>query len=216
MLPKYFNKRLITLFFFIIIRALLYAQEKVQYSNKPFSKFSFTVGLTTSDLIKDSINYAPGILFNGGFIYSLTLSDKLNANIELLYSGKAIKIDEPIIKFRYYYVDIPLYAQIKLSENIKGNVGGQFSKFTNSTVTILDGTSTNGVNALKHKNIKDMDYVFLLGAEFDLNDNLTLEVRYSLSASTFFEKNKANFSVFQVSFNYTAIKTYRQFFHMKT
>ena len=211
MFTKSFNKVVLISSLFLFLSNTLFSQ--VVYSNKASSVFSFTIGLTASDLLKDSINYSTGILFNGGFVYSLMLSDKINLNAELLYAGRAVKTDKPITKYRYYAADIPLYMQYKLNENIRVNVGGQFSKFINATITTLDGSNANGVHTRKYKNIKNEDYSFLLGGEIDLNKNLTIGARYLLSASTFFEKGKPNFGVFQLSFNYSVIRTYKQFFH---
>jgi hypothetical protein len=185
------------------------------YTNTPSSKFSCTIGLTASDLINDSSNYSTGILFNAGFVYSLRLSEKLNVNIELLYSGKAVKTETPIVKYRYFYADIPLYLQYNFNDNSRANIGGQYSIFTNSIVSQIDGSSANGVNNIKYENIKNNDYGFLLGAEIDCTEKLTLTARYTLSSSTFFEKNQPNFGIFNLAFRYTLSSTYKQFFGKK-
>lgn len=182
------------------------------YSNKASSIVSFSVGLTSSNLIKDSIDYTSGILFNGGVVYSLTLSEKINIAAEILYAGKGFKRDLPIIKYRYFYVDIPLYLQVKLSENVRLNVGAQYSKFTNSQVINIDGSNKNGVHVQKFNNIKNDDYGFLVGAEIDFTENLAMGARYTISSSTFFEKNKPNFGVFQLSFKYAIYRSYKQLF----
>ncbi len=196
----------------ICFTGLLRAQV---YTNTPSSTFSFSIGLTVSDLIKDTLNYTPGILFNGGFVYSLRLSGKLNATVELLYTGKAVKTDNPIVKYRFMYVDIPFYINYNLNENFRVNVGVQYSIFTNSIVSQIDGSNKNGVNNIKYKNIKNNDFSFLLGAEMDLNEKLTFTIRYTLSESTFFGKSKPNFGVFNLAFRYPLSSTYKQFFSKK-
>ena len=117
---------------FIIIWVLCFFSRTVfsqdVYSNKESATFSFTLGLTSSDLYHDTINYSQGILFNGGLVYTLTFSDKLNAGIELSYTGKSVKKDNPIIKYRFGYIDIPLYLQYKISDGIRANIGVQYSK----------------------------------------------------------------------------------------
>ncbi|HEY0029969.1 MAG TPA: outer membrane beta-barrel protein [Bacteroidia bacterium] len=183
------------------------------YSNKESSTFSMTVGLTSSNLINDSVKYRSGILCNGGFIYSVVLSEKLNIGVEALYTGKAFKNESPIIKYRYFYIDVPLYLQYKLSENIRFNLGAQYSSFTNSKIVVIDQSSNSGVNIKPSSSIKNTDYGFLAGAEIDLSDNLALTARYTISASTFFEKDAINFGVFQLSFNYSMFRTHKQFFH---
>ena len=181
------------------------------YSNKESSTFSFTAGMTSSNLLNDSVKYKSGISFTGGFIYTIVLSDNFNVGEELLYTGKAFKNDQPIIKYRYFYLDIPLYAQYKLGENIRFNLGAQYSTFTNSQVVVLDPANANGVNVKPYNNIKPADVGVLFGTEIDLTKNLALTARYTLSASTFLSKNQVNFGVFQLSFNYSVYRSHKQF-----
>jgi len=110
------------------------------YSSEPSSTFFFTVGLTSSHLINDTNSYKPGILFSGGFIYSVSLNDRSNIALECLYTGKGFKQESPIIKYRYYYIDAPLYLQLKWGENIRFNMGVQYSTFVNSQMVFLDGS----------------------------------------------------------------------------
>jgi opacity protein-like surface antigen len=180
------------------------------YSNKEFSRFSFTGGMTSSRLLHDSISYKPAISFGGGFRYSVRLSDQLNIGIEALYTGKAFKTEAPIIKYRYFYIDIPLYLQYKLGESVRFNFGGQASAFTNSKVELLDGSNSSGVNVKNYKSIKAMDYSALGGVEFDFTDDISMGLRYTVSTSTFFRKYQPNFSVFEVSFNYVVYRSHRE------
>ncbi|MGQ0827196.1 MAG: outer membrane beta-barrel protein [Bacteroidota bacterium] len=189
--------------------------SQIVYSSKPSSTFFFTIGLTSSHLINDTNSYKSGILFNGGFIYSVNVTDKINIALECLYTGKGLKQDSPIIKYRYYYIDVPLYLQLKLSESFRFNIGMQYSTFSNSQIVLLDPSKKNGVNVEKHTAIKNTDYGFLLGTEIDITKNFAIAARYTISGSTFFEKAQVNFGVFQLSFNYTAFRTYKQFFHKK-
>jgi len=185
------------------------------YSSKPSSTFFFTLGFTSSRLINDTNSYKSGILFNGGFIYTVSATDKLNIALELLYTGKGLKQDSPLIKYRYYYIDLPLYVQLKLGENIRFNIGTQYSTFVNSQVVYIDVSKKNGINIETHTAIKNTDYGFLLGTEIDITKTIAIAARYTISGSTFFEKNQVNFGVFQLSFNYAAFRTYKQFFHKK-
>ncbi|MGZ4061264.1 MAG: outer membrane beta-barrel protein, partial [Bacteroidia bacterium] len=197
MRPDLFYKRIAFVIVICFFSSFCFSQ--VVYSNKESSKFSFTVGLTSANLLKDSVHYQPGILFNGGFMYAVTLSDRFNIAANLLYTGKSFKNDSPIIKYRYYYLDLPLYLQYKIGENIRINLGGQYSNYTNSRMIVIDGSKVNGTDALKAGSIKDVDYGILGGAEVDISENLSLAARYTMSASTFFGKNKINFGVFQFS-----------------
>lgn len=181
------------------------------YSNTASSTFSFTLGMTSSNRIKDSVEYKPGILCTGGFIYTIVLSEKLNVGLELLYTGKSFKSESALIKYRYFYLDVPVYLQYKLGENIRFNLGAQYSTFTNSKIVQLDQNSTSGVNIQAYNNIKTADVGVLFGAEIDLSKNISLAARYTLSTSTFYDSDQVNFGVFQFSLNYSVYKTYKQF-----
>lgn len=181
------------------------------YSSEASSTFSFTVGMTSSNLLKDSVKYKPGILCTGGFIYTVVLSEKLNVGLELLYTGKSFKSESAFIKYRYFYIDVPLYAQYKLGENIRFNLGAQYSTFTNSKIIQIDPNSTTGVNIQPYNNIKPADVGVLFGAEIDLSKNLALAARYTLSTSIFYDSNEVNFGVFQFSFNYAVFRSHKQF-----
>jgi opacity protein-like surface antigen len=203
---------LIGLFVLSFFPAALFSQT---YSNKESSILSFTAGVTSSNLVNDSIHYKPGIMFHGGLAYSLMLNDRLNAAVELQYAGKAFRNESPIVKYRYFFADIPLYLQIKLGENIRFNAGVQYSIATNSQMITIDPTKTNGVNSVKVNAAKPTDFGFLGGMEFDVSKSFAIGARYTISASTFFQKNEVNFGVFQVSLKYSPIKTYQVFFHKK-
>ncbi|MCW3102221.1 MAG: hypothetical protein JWO09_661 [Bacteroidetes bacterium] len=207
-----FKTALIGLFLLLPGRATLSAQT---YSNKESSILSFTAGVTSSNLLNDSIHFKPGILFHGGLAYALMLNEKLNAGIELQYTGKAFKNESPIIKYRYYFVDIPLYLQLKLGGSIRVNAGVQYSIATNSQMVTIDPSKASGVNAININALKQTDYGFLGGLEFDISKEIAVSARYSISASTFFQKNEPNFGVFQLSLKYSPIRTYQVFFHRK-
>lgn len=211
----YFNKALIVILVLFLLSGKGYAQT---YSNKESCHYGFSLGMTSSNLLKDSVKFKSGILFSGGLVYNLALSEKLNLGVELLYTGKAFKSDSPIIKYRFYYVDLPVYLQYNLTEGIRLNLGGQYSKFINSNLTKIDGYGKggNGSHTFEHENIKDMDYSFLLGAEIDLGKNLVLGARYTISGSTFFEQHKPNFGVFQLNLKMVAKRSYKQIFGKKS
>lgn len=205
----------------ILVSVLSFFSKGTQaqtYSNKESCHYGFTLGITSSNLINDSVGYKSGILFSGGLVYNMRLSEKFNLGLELLYTGKAFKTDSPIIKYRYYYLDVPLYLQYNLTDGIRINLGGQFSKFANSQRAEIEGSANGGTGAhsYKHTNIKDIDYSFLLGAEIDLGKNVALGARYTLSGSTFFEENKANFGVFQIAIRAVGKRSYRQIFGKKS
>ncbi len=98
------------------------------YSDKEQSTFSFTIGMTSTGCFRDTIKYSQGVLFNGGFDYIISVTDKSNIGIEGLFSGNAFKTSSPFVKYRFGFVDLPLYYQYKISNNIRTDFGVQYSK----------------------------------------------------------------------------------------
>jgi hypothetical protein len=101
--------------------------------------------------------------------------------------------------------------QFKLSESVRLNLGVQYSSFTNSKIIVIDPDGNAGVNIKPYNNIKPSDIGVLGGIEINLNKNVSAAVRYTLSASTFFEEKNTNFGVFQFSLNYAVYRTHKQF-----
>jgi hypothetical protein len=212
-MQTYFSKKTLTVL--SVLFALTGSLTAQTYSNKESSILSFTVGMTSSNLVSSPVKYRSGILFNGGLVYSLTINDRFNAGIEALYTGKAFKNDSPIIKYRYYFLDVPLYLQLKLGESVRFNLGGQYSIGTSGQQILIDPSKDNGVRSEKIDVLRSSDYGFLGGMEVDLSKQISIGARYTISGSTFFEKDNFNLGVFQLSFKYSPIRTYRVFFHKK-
>ena len=180
------------------------------YSNKESSTFSFTIGLTSTGLFNDTISYQQGILFNGGFVYTHTITDKTNIGVELLYSGKAVKSSSPIIKYRFGYIDIPVYFQYKFSENILANIGLQYSKYMSSKYYYLDGSHAGGVHPEALATKMGDDIALLGGIELGLSKNLFIAGRYTISTKPFLDKTSPYFGVFQLTFRYVVFRGFQQ------
>ena len=90
---KKLNKALIHVLVLCFFTGKMSAQT---YSSNPSSTFAFTIGLTNTNLVNDTLGLESGVLYNGGFIYSLMLNNKLNIAVEALYTGKGLKKDSPI------------------------------------------------------------------------------------------------------------------------
>ncbi len=185
------------------------------YSNKEYSRLSLFVGMTSSDLYNDTINYTSGIFFSGGFNYTIRLSEKMNIGIDLIYSGRAVKKDSPIIKYRYGYLAIPIYAQLKFSENLRANLGLEYAKFLNSQYSYIDGSKKNGMHIQSFRSNLDNDYGLLAGLEIDIKKDFTLAGRYTYSLKGITNSQSAYFGVFQLSFAYVLNRSHKQIFGKK-
>jgi len=183
------------------------------YSSKEQSTFTFNVGLTTTGEYRDTISYTQGVLFSGGATYLFAVSDKSNIGIEASYIGKAFKRSNPIIKYRYFYVEIPLFYQYKFSENIRGNIGIQYSKYLNSYYYYLDGSQNTGVHKLPLNTKLGDDYGLLLGLDIGILKNFYLGARYSISTSSFLENNTPYMGTFQFTLRAVVFRGYKQLFN---
>jgi len=204
------NKALIVVLVLCCFTKTFFSQTV--YTNKETQSFGFTVGMTSSDIYRDTINYEQGIFFNGGLVYTLSFSDKSNIGMELLYTGKKVKRSKPIMKFAFSYIDVPVYYQLKLSDNFKLNLGIQYSNYVNATYDTLDGSKSNGVHTQPLTTTMGNDFGVLAGLEFGITKNLFVSARYTLSVKSFAETQSPYFGVFQFSFKYVVFRGYKQLF----
>lgn len=207
------SKSFLTVNLLLLITRLSFSQTV--YSSKEQSTFSFNIGMTSTGVYRDTISYFQGILFNGGVNYLLAFSDKSNIGIECLYSGKAFKRSSPIIKYRFTYVDIPVYYQYKFSENIRADIGVQYSKYLTSQYYYLDGSKSTGVHKEPLATKFGDDFGVLIGTELGLTKNFFMGLRYSLSANSFLDNKSAYMGLFQFSFKLVVYRGYREMFSRK-
>ncbi len=209
-----FNKKALTLLLVLCFFSLPNKAQTV-YSNKEFSRFGLYAGMTSSYLYRDTINYTSGIFGSGGFSYSIWLSDRLNVALDLIYSGRAIKKDSPITKYRFGFITVPLYAQYKFSESLRLNLGFDYSKYLNSQVATIDGSKKSGMNVQSFRSDMDSDYGVLAGMELDIKKDFTIGARYSYSLKSVTDNNSSYFGVFQFSIGYVMYRSHKQIFGKK-
>lgn len=197
------------LFLFFLLPFGIYAQKT--YSSNPSIFLNFTLGYTNSNIYNDTIKYDGGNYGNAGVGLIVVTSSKTNIGIEALFLVKALRVTNPYTKYYFGTIDIPLYLQYKWSETIRANIGLNYSKIIYANVEYLDGRKKSGVNQFPLTTKLDNDVSVLIGGEINLAKNLILGARYSISTKIFFPKNSAYFGIFQLSFNYTFYKNYRQF-----
>lgn len=209
-----FQKKALTL---MLVLCFFFLSSKAQtvYSNKEFSRLGLYVGMTSSNLYRDTINYSSGILASGGFSYSLWLNDRVNIALDLIYSGRALKRDSPITKYRFGYITVPLYAQYKFSESLRLNLGFDYSQYLNSQIATIDGSKKSGMNVQSFRSNLDSDYGVLAGMELDIKKDFTIGARYSYSIKSITDNNSSYFGVFQFSIGYVMYRSHKQIFGKK-
>lgn len=206
---RYISKALIVLLVLSFYKKQTFSQ--IVYSNKETANVSFVVGLTNSNLYNDTIAYKSGNLLNAGFGYAFRLSDKTKIAAEFLLSAKAFRKDNPIVKYRFGFLDVPIYLQFHLSDDFKLNLGVQYSKYLFSQYAFIDGSKKTGVHVKTLTSGIDNDIALLGGLEFNFLKNFNFGLRYTLSTNSFV-KGKSYFGVFQASLRYYVWSTNRKFF----
>ncbi len=206
---KHFKNIILTCFIICFFQTVVISQTV--YSDQESYTLSFKAGVNSTNLYKDTISYFQGIFFHGGFVNTFVFSNKINACLEIIYAGKSIKKDPPLVKYHFEYLDIPLYLQYKFSENIKANIGIQYSKYLSSQYIYIDGSKKNGMHTKTLFSNMYNDFSVLLATEFNLSKQLSLEGRYTLSTKFISSKSIPYFGVFQLSFKAVMFDSYKVF-----
>jgi hypothetical protein len=195
---------LLPVLFFIALTC--YSQK--YYSADPTSSILFNVGISSSAFVNDTAKFARLVGYTGGLMYSKAISEKFNVYLAGMYSLKGYKRESPVEKHRHYFLDIPLYFQFKPSPDIRFDLGAQYSLFSFSTVTILDGAKSNGFNTIRNnKKLGSSPYSGLAGIDIRLHDNFDMAARYTFSLS---KKADGMFSIFELQLHYYMIQFYNK------
>jgi hypothetical protein len=173
------------------------------YTNEPSGAILFVAGFNTSRLHTDTAKYTSVKTPMGGLLYSRVLSGKFNVNFGGIYVAKGYNNEKEYAKHRYFYVDIPLYAQYKASDDIRFDLGAQYSIFTNAVTTNTNG-GTHRVSG--SASLKPADYGFMAGIDAKLNTSLDITARYTRSLSSF--KGEPGFSSLELHIHYYMLTFY--------
>lgn len=165
-------------------------------STNQIIRFGIKGGASFSNIIKDDGNnnfksdYILG--YNAGVTLDIKLLENLAFTPELLYSTKGYKLETTFGKFTQttHFIDVPILASIKLAQGLNLVAGPQVS-FLLSTNNKFE----NGFITSEEENVeKDSDRFKksllggVIGARFDLNNQVGIFGRYSLD----FQKNNEN------------------------
>jgi len=119
---------------------------------------SFTV--TNSTGAKSKIGFQLG-----GFA-EFKVSDKFSVQPELMYTAQGTKNDVATLNLNY--INIPVIAKYFVTEDISIQAGPQIGFLMSAK---YDGTDVKD-------SFKSMDYGLNLGAGYNLNENMSLDLRY--------------------------------------
>ncbi|BAX82206.1 porin family protein [Labilibaculum antarcticum] len=184
-------KKLVLLFAIIAIGTSSFAQD---------IKYGVKGGLNLANFSGDDLNGdSKADIYFGGFM-RMTLSEWLAFQPELVYSRQGSSDDSEGIesKFKTNFLNIPLLLRAKMlgSDKLYAIAGPQVGIHLSSELE-EDGDSMDF-----DKGMRDMDFSVVLGLEYELNTQFSIEVRYNFGLSEIFNDDyfevDAKNSVFQV------------------
>jgi Outer membrane protein beta-barrel domain len=181
-----------------------------EYTSTPSFRSYFTIGFNGANIYKDSIPYNFGFMGQAGAGGTFLLHNNSRLGIEALYSVKKFKLTSDKIKYQITYLDIPLFYQHNFKEQIRINVGIQYSVLINAKSVFLDGSKKNGINFYPLKSNLSNDLALLAGLEIYLSENVFVGFRYTVSSTIITDNQKPYLTTFQFSLNYFFFNNYKK------
>lgn len=198
-------KKILTLIMCSWLTIAGYGQK--YYSGNPTSSIFLQGGMTSSDLVHNGQSSRRIVSPTAGLMYSFSAHKKINVNLGLQLAGRGFQTDKPIAKHRFYYFDVPFYLQYKLSDDLRFDLGAQYSTFISGRSTVLDGNKSNGITKIKAGSaLIPKEVAGFLGVEFRVFDSVDLSARYVLSLDAF--QNQPSFNSIELRLSYTMVSFY--------
>jgi opacity protein-like surface antigen len=188
-------KKLFIVAFALLVAGKVSAQESTKGSNGP--SFGIKGGVSFSNIIKtdDSdfkTDYNTG--FNAGIFINIPIVDRLSFQPELMFSQKGYKSDRSglllgngTLTQTTNWIEVPILAKITPAMGFNIYLGPQVS-FLTKTNTKYEGDFTEAQQTTYEDDadkFKKSIVGGVLGAGFDITNNLSLNARYALD----FQKN---------------------------
>ncbi len=193
-------KKVLILAIGVLVAGVANAQTQTNASTSGDVKFGIKAGANLSNIIKTGddnfkTEYKPG--FHVGLTLEIPIVDRLSFAPEIVYSQKGYKhtgtstfFNEPTeYSLTSNFVEVPILAKIQAADSFSIVLGPQVSFLTSTTETFKQGSSAyqNTVNE-DNKKLKKSLVGGVIGAEFDIASQLSLNARYALD----FQKNNEN------------------------
>ena len=148
----------------------------------------------------DVIDYKAG--FHVGGVAEISINDSFSFQPELLYSVQGFQAKEDAsLRSNYNYLTVPLMAKYFVKDLVTIDAGPQIGY-------LISTTQTNGYEEIiteQKKNSNSLDYGFNLGASYEMDSGIFLQVRYNFGLANVLKSDtnlKAYNSVMQVSMGY--------------
>ena len=166
----------------------------LSFANAQDTKYGVKGGLNMSN-VSNAEGSSSLLAFHLGGFAEFKISDKFAVHPELLYSAQGAKFDG--FNYNLNYINVPVMAKYYVADAFSIEAGPQ--------IGFLMSAKVDGVDFKEF--CKTTDFGLNLGAGYNLNENMSLGLRYSMGLSEI-EKEVAvgdsgsKNSSFQLSFGY--------------
>ncbi len=162
--------------------------------------FGFKVGANATNFYGDIENNNIKLSFHAGVVAEIQLSDAFSVQPELLFSAQGYQNKEDkYLKYHYNYLNLPIMVKYFINNNITLDFGPQIGY-------LLSAETSDGLYIFENikENSNSFDYGINLGASYEFDDGLNINVRYNYSLSNINKGNdiKVNNAVIQISLGY--------------
>lgn len=156
-----------------------------QESEKPQPRIGIKGGMNIATMTgKDSSGAENRISIHAGLFVEFKINEKFSIQPEAFYSGKGLtaKVYDDSgyyidATFRINYIDIPVMFKYYVADNFSLEAGPYVGILVAAKIA---ANSSNGSGSADIKELfKSMDYGLAFGANYDINNNLFVNFRYS-------------------------------------
>lgn len=165
----------------IVLVAILFSLHQIKAQNKEVVT-SLTGGISFGKLVSDQEREylkMPFVGLNFGF----PLSPKATLNAGAMFNIRGEKTTIPFQKWRYSYIELPLFVQVEVLEDLRFEVGGRGSYLQKYEFGELNGSSNSGIGYIDLEKPEVFNFGFVFGLHSKLSENLSMYLRYDRSLS---------------------------------
>jgi hypothetical protein len=174
-------------------------------------KFGVEAGLNIPKILYSGINGTKptglfAIAWHVGGYASISMSDKLSFQPELLYSMKGDRVLNPFTGSKYFiyrfgYIEIPLQLNFNLSEHF-ALVGGLYIGYLTTFSTNVNNTTySNSSNISYYDTFNKLDIGVTIGIAYELKNGFNMAIKYSQGFSNMVHAQDSNGSPIVPEYN---------------
>lgn len=118
-----------------------------------------------------------------GLDFAFVYTDNLRLNTGAFYNMRGVKKTIPFEKYRFSYVELPLFVSVSIAPDLWFEAGGRASYLMKYEYGTLDGSKSSGVGYTELVKPEMFNFGFVFGAHTKIKDKLSMYIRYDRSLS---------------------------------